>query len=119
MSADRLRARLALRLIGWARSLLRLSKGGIDPDWDTCTHCGATGCESGTVEHAPDCPLATGVHVATLQDMWPFGPAVCQGCDTVLWPGSHYSHIARGEIEGIPVGEVACLGCVAQKELGL
>jgi len=108
----KLRAKLALRLIGWARALLKMPANA-SGDFDTCGYCKATGCETGTAEHAPDCPLVTGVHVITLQEMWPGGPAICEGCGTTLWPGDSYSHI-----EIAPnVGQVACLGCVAAHEL--
>jgi hypothetical protein len=113
---DKLRAKLALRVIGWARALLRMPATA-SGDFDICTHCGATGCEDGTADHSPDCPLVTGVHVVTLQDMWPGGPVKCD-CGTVLWPGARFSHIwLEPTADGTPVGQVACLGCVAQHEL--
>jgi hypothetical protein len=108
----KLRAKLALRLIGWARALLKMPATAND-DWDTCALCGVSGCEDGSAEHKPDCPSVTGVYIVTLQEMWPGGPARCEGCGTTLWPGYSYSHISLAP----DVGQVACLGCVAAHEL--
>lgn len=105
-----------MKLIGWARALLQMPATA-NEDFDTCAHCKAPGCEDGTAEHAPDCPGVTGVHVVTLQEMWPDGPAKCE-CGVVLWPGESYSQIPLDPTaDGTPVGLVACLGCVANAEL--
>jgi hypothetical protein len=108
----KLRARLAMRLIGWARALLRMPATA-NEDFDTCVHCKAPGCEDGSADHAPDCPSVTGVQVVTLQEMWPAGPAVCEDCETTLWPGDSYLLIELSP----SVFQVACLGCVARHEL--
>lgn len=102
----------AWHLIRLARRLLAMPRR-VSGDFDTCFYCRAPGCESGTAEHAPDCPSSTGVFVVTLQDLWPGGPSQCgiDGCDTTLWPGDSYSYIEGN------VGLVACLGCAARHEL--
>lgn len=108
-NSDKIRAQTALSLIELARRLLKLPRAA-SGDFDTCIYCEAPGCETGNVEHKPDCPSITGVFPVRLQDMWPGGPARCAHCETILWPGDSYSHI---QLEGgsIPVAEIACTGC--------
>lgn len=107
---DKLRAQVAVRLIDTGRYLLRL-RGGELIDFDRCIHCNAPGCESGEVEHRPDCPSVTGVYPVRLKDMWP-GGMFCGRCQTPLWPGDQYSHIPlTPEGAAVPVVEVACTGC--------
>lgn len=114
--SDRLRAKIAVRVLDVAQALL----GGVKPhngDFDTCVYCEATGCESGDADHAEDCPIVTGIFPVTLRDMWPNGPAQCSTCHTLLWPGDTYSTIPQEPIGGIPVGLVACTGCAILGQL--
>jgi hypothetical protein len=113
--SDKLRAKLALRLISIARRLLRMPTGGHDGNYDICIYCKAGGCEDGTAEHRADCPSVPGVWPVTLQEMWPAGPAQCEGCGTTLWPGDQYSHIVLSEAP--PIFQVACTGCALLAEV--
>lgn len=109
-----LRARLATWMLQRVWSLL-----DVEPkdhlDFDTCTFCGAeVGMEGdGPEEHQPGCEMLTGLHTVTLRDLWPGGPSCCDGCGTTLWPGETEAHIPIGDAEGIPILEVACVGCAA------
>ncbi|HYJ20830.1 MAG TPA: hypothetical protein VEW07_02260 [Solirubrobacterales bacterium] len=117
--SDRLRAKLAMHLVAAARRLLQMSTTGHDGDYSKCIYCGATGCDTATAEHAPDCPTQTGVFAVTLQEMWPAGPPMCDRCDTTLWPGDTYSHIRVPSDAGetFPVYEVSCTGCALLAEI--
>lgn len=108
---ERARARLATHLLRLTRRLLAI--GPSDGDFDTCVHCRATGCEDGTSEHRPDCPAVTGLHTVAPRDLWPDGPAICDRCDTTLWPGDSYMHVRLDDHEGIAVYEVTGVGCAA------
>lgn len=112
-----LRARLAVALIRGGQRLLGIEAS--DGDFSTCVYCGTKGCDTGEAEHASDCPLETGIFPVALKDMWPGGPAVCESCKAVLWPGAMYSVIPFSrELEGVPGGVVACTGCALLAQVG-
>lgn len=105
-----LRSRLGYRAIRLANRLLQL-KPSDGPD-GPCLYCGVEGDSLGGYDHAADCPLTTGVFPVELKDMWPDGPAKCEGCDVLLWPGDTYSLIPfDGMLQGVLGGTVACSGC--------
>lgn len=114
VNEDKVRAVVGVALIRAGRAALKLAPTA-SGDFDTCVYCKAPGCEDGTAEHAPDCPSVTGVFPVTLQEMWPAGPAVCEGCGTVLWPGDKYSHIALRDAPA--VFQLACTGCALLAEV--
>jgi hypothetical protein len=114
-NSDKLRAWAAIRLIGLGRWLLKLPPAA-SGDFDTCIYCKASGCETGTAGHKPDCPRVTGVYPVRLQEMWPAGPATCERCGTTLWPGDSYGHVAISDGH-IPVVEIACTGCALLAEV--
>lgn len=109
------RAVLALALLRAARALLDVQP--VNGDFDTCTYCGATGCEDGSAVHKAECPSLTGVFPIALRDIWPDGPTRCGHCDTTLWPGDHYVLLPLEDGEHCDVFEVVCVGCKAQVEL--
>lgn len=107
--SDRTRAKIADLLMRWSRRLCRVEPRG-EIDWDTCADCGVNIAEDG---HRPDCPGETGLRVVTLREIYPHGPATCEGCGEVLWPGDTYTTIPTEPITGIPAGVVSCVGCAA------
>lgn len=117
--SDRVRARVSVLLIRAARRLLRL-RPATDRE-GPCVYCGERVCQG--ADHAEDCPSSTGVFPVRLEEMWPAGPARCDHCGTLLWPGDTYSHIDRGEGNpmgvgpDLPIYEVACTGCALLAEI--
>jgi hypothetical protein len=109
------RAVAGVALIKAGRFLLKMPATA-SGDFDTCIYCKATGCENGSAEHRADCPVVTGIHPVQLRDMWPGGPAKCEGCDTLLWPGDHYSCITLQD-GPTPILQVACTGCALLAEV--
>jgi hypothetical protein len=112
----RLRDRLGVALAKWSRWLLEVPRFADDPFEGGCVYCGID-CNGTGNEHAADCPSSTGIYPVRRSELWPYGPACCDRCSAVLWPGDTYSHIGLDDFEGIAVYEVACTGCALLAEL--
>lgn len=118
------RARIGMVALWIARKALK-AEPQAPQDWQHCKWCGVDcGLWPGSevVQHAVDCPAATGIFPVELKDCFPHGISRCSACNCQLWPGDHYSLVSEqvhGFLEGqedpvaLPfnVHLVTCTGC--------